>query len=140
LNIKQIIKIRASGGSVVQDIKNPATIQNGVSKSQLADAVGKFKISISKLPHTPPMPPDSTSIKRPIIVVIADTLEQAPQSVIDWLRQLAGKMFNEYLLFLAAGQERIDGILETALDRVEDSVIKSILTTRYGISNMETIR
>ncbi|QPC81056.1 tetratricopeptide repeat protein [Phototrophicus methaneseepsis] len=140
LNIKQILKINVDNHSVAQHIYNIANVQPGINQAQLNEAMGKFKVGITKLPCTPPFPGKiQGNFIRPLVVVLADTLEQAPDSVLSWLKQLASPMFEEYLLLIAAGQEKIDGLLETSMDRVEDDAIRDILRNRFRIVEGEKL-
>ncbi|MCA0457714.1 MAG: tetratricopeptide repeat protein [Chloroflexi bacterium] len=131
--VNQKIDIRSSNSKLSQ-VTNQAPVQvANVSQAQINDAIGKLKIGISKLHIMPTTPPNFTSLRRPLVIVFADTLELAPEPVIDWLKQIGSSTFQEYLLLVAAGQERIDSLLTHSLEFIGDTAAYELLGTRFGL-------
>ena len=133
ISVKQEIKI-AARASTISGVRNMAPIYPGsIAPSQLNEAVGQFKLGIAKLPITPLVSKQYTALRRPLVVVLVDTLELAPPAVIDWLKQLGDLMFQEYLLLIAGGQERIDKLLTEPLNRIDEAAARQLLSSRFQI-------
>ncbi len=140
-DVKQVIQVRGSGGSTVENVTNIVEMGmgNGTSPMSLSAATGKFKLAIAKLPIAPSVPKNrSTNIIRPLVILMVDTLEQAPDDVLHWIKRFAEPMFQEFLLLIAAGQEHIEGLLTTELNRVDDAAIRDILAALFDIVSRAT--
>jgi hypothetical protein len=133
VTVNQEISIKGVN-SHVAGIENRADVPVGsIPQAQLNEALGKLKLGIAKLPVLPMFPDKYTALKRPLVVVLVDTLELAPPPIVDLVRQLAAPMFGEYLLLVAAGQEKLDGLLTKPLERLDDRAARDLLAKRFGM-------